>query len=532
MVLFQITTKCTTTTKTIVQAFNIRHVLSRYRTSAQNSHKIGSRRILNNLKVDTVGGGVVCRPITTTTTTTSLYIYYQSIVRRYSTTNIICHAEGGKVNANHIDDADYLNIIKGEKGINVEVVPFEIHKLPRLYVGELIHQPIQLNNIRDLVSVSKLVKQKSSNNRYHIDSVIALSDDQTHYLITVLRIFRKIKSKTTTPQIRIFTDNEEEWIANVVQISSNSKQPQLIAVCHHQLHPCSATATTTATFTSNTDVNTNTISIPTNTLISSNDKLHQNIDREENSIQLQQEKQQNTKIDCYLCIAPPKNKDRVRYMIEKTTEFDCMKGYILLDTDHSEESDTKSDNKWMKKLQSYCIEASEQCERRTIPQFVTIASSPLTNNNDNGSNKITTTTTKLMDLLHCWSEYQQQPLLKDQHCDDRNNTAPILICRERMKNTISIWEALEIIGMATNKVDDENKSSTSPSLKKTAFVLIGPEGGWSKAEQEVFDTIENQCPKGMIYNVALTSSTILRTETAAISAVSTIATYHTYIQQQ
>jgi RsmE family RNA methyltransferase len=240
---------------------------------------------------------------------------------------------------------------------------------------------------------------------------------------------------------------------------------------------------------------------------------------------LARQHKQQPPMHCWLCIAPPKNKDRVRWMIEKTTELDCT-GYILIDTEYSEETTDDYQKKKFPKMQAYCIEAAEQCERLNLPHFVTVVRE--LNPNKNATNEElkkelldVPNVTKLDDLLQVWSEQTK-------------NGVTFLICRERY-NTISVWEALEKIYSDNDKINENDIVTTlSPNIYKTKAVvfLIGPEGGWSPTEQRLFNVLERDFPDH-IYNVAL-SRTILRTETAAMTAMSTFAIHrnHIFINQQ
>ena len=370
----------------------------------------------------------------------------------------------------------------------------EISKLPRLYVGQVQLKPVPVSNITDLANAITSKTRRLEFSPLAKSSMISLSDDQAHYVLTVLRMFRKTftsidKTKPNSPQIRVFA-NGEEWLADLFMMEQNvfsSKQiqrrtnanppDQPVVICRKQL----------------------------------------------GSLAKQYNKQ--PLMHCWLCIAPPKNKDRVRWMIEKTTELDCT-GYIFIDTEYSEETSDDYQKKKFPKMQAYCIEAAEQCERLNLPHFVTVIRE--VNPNVNATNEQlkkellnVPNVTKLNDLLQVWSEQTK-------------NGVTFLICRERY-NTISVWDALEKI-YADNQMINENDIVTtlSPNKYKTKAVvfLIGPEGGWSPTEQRLFNVLERDFPDH-IYNVAL-SRTILRTETAAMTAMSTFAIHrnHILINQQ
>ena len=380
--------------------------------------------------------------------------------------------------------------IEPDGNVYEDVLPeSEISKLPRLYVGQVQLKPVPVSNITDLANAITSKTKRIEIPPLENKSVVQLSDDQAHYVLTVLRMFRKTltsldKTKRNSPQLRIFA-NGEEWLAELfmmvptifsskqIQRRPNLNPPdQPVAICRKQL----------------------------------------------GSLVKQYKKQ--SPMHCWLCIAPPKNKDRVRWMIEKTTELDCT-GYIFIDTEHSEETSDDYQKKKFPKMQAYCIEAAEQCERLNLPHFITVVrelspNANLTNEQLTKELLDVPNVTKLNDLLQVWSE-------------QKKNGVTLLICRER-HNTVSVWDALEKIYTDNQKIDENDIVSTlSPNIYKTKAVvfLIGPEGGWSPTEQRMFNVLERDFPDH-IYNVAL-SRTILRTETAAMTAMSTFAIHRNHI---
>ena len=334
--------------------------------------------------------------------------------------------------SNRFSTANYRNGSKTSK-FSTSTDESEISKLPRLYVGKVPLQPVTVSDISELASANTSITwiPPLQNN-----SIVPLSDDQAHYVRTVLRMFRKSASKS--PQIRVFA-NGEEWLADLT--------PDPPAVFCRK---------------------------PVGSLV-------------------QRYEQQPPPIQCWLGIAPPKNKDRVRWMIEKTTELDCT-GYILMDTEYSEDTTDDYQKKKFPKLQAYCVEAAEQCERLNLPHFVSIVASET-----ELLHRDIPSITKLNDLLQAWSE-------------QINNGVTLLVCRER-SNTKSVWDVLD-------KVYERNENTVEDATKAVVF-LIGPEGGWSGREQAAFDALEHKFPH-CIYNVAL-SRTILRTETAVMTAMSAFA---------
>ena len=188
---------------------------------------------------------------------------------------------------------------------------------------------------------------------------------------------------------------------------------------------------------------------------------------------------------CWIFVAAPKKKDRSKWLVEKCTELSAA-GFCFLDTDYSEIPEKFS------KLILYAAEATEQSERFQVPHFVHLASTT-----DADSQIITGKkkkdpglTTPLTSLLETWA----------------SDPSPfsLLVCRERHGQASSALEVLQSL-VESNKL-----------VGPVAF-LIGPEGGWSTAEEKTFNTMQDNYPE-LFFNVAL-GPNILRTETAAAAAV-------------
>eukprot|EP00977_Amphora_coffeiformis_P008872 scaffold2003_cov157-Amphora_coffeaeformis.AAC.6 len=171
---------------------------------------------------------------------------------------------------------------------------------------------------------------------------------------------------------------------------------------------------------------------------------------------------------CWLIVAPTKKKDRLRWMIEKCTELNVA-GFVLLDTDFSETPSLS-----IEKMQAYAIEAAEQSERSTVPHFVVVNEQPEDD------------LTSLDVFLDAW--------VVD------TNRISLAICRERSN------EAVPVVNYLTSKQD-----------QKFVGFVVGPEGGWSPRETDLFDTIIRE-KSGSIQSVSL-GSTILRSETACMISV-------------
>jgi len=150
-------------------------------------------------------------------------------------------------------------------------------------------------------------------------------------------------------------------------------------------------------------------------------------------------------------------KTRRKWILEKVTELGVNR-IVAVDTEFS-----STDGWEEEKHRLQVIEASEQCERMTIPS------------------------------LH---EVSWDDLMDDIHT---SNDVDWLICRERSPESRPLFQVL-------------------PTTRSTN-ILIGPEGGWSPRELK---ELQIHTHRDNVQFVSL-GSTVLRAETAAIGAVSTIA---------
>ena len=172
---------------------------------------------------------------------------------------------------------------------------------------------------------------------------------------------------------------------------------------------------------------------------------------------------------CWLIVAPTKKKERLRWMIEKCTELNVA-GFLLLDTDFSETPSLS-----ISKMQAYAMEAAEQSERSTLPHFVVFV-------NEQQDEDLTT----LDVLLDAWNADTKK--------------VSLAICRERSSEAVPVVEYL----------------SSKQDQGIVAFV-VGPEGGWSPRETDVFDSLMTKSPD-TIQSISL-GSTVLRSETASMISV-------------
>lgn len=180
-----------------------------------------------------------------------------------------------------------------------------------------------------------------------------------------------------------------------------------------------------------------------------------------------------TNITLELCFGYIRDKQRRRFVFEKATELG-IDSIRILDTDFSNNAGDAYKNKnkdnWseedFEKHAKHVIEAAEQSERLSLP---IIAEETLT-----------------IDVLAEAIESESEQDLW-------------LVCRERSESSPPILSVL----------DD------STTTRANIYILIGPEGGWSPRELEVFGTLD------VVKFVSLGPS-VLRAETAAITAVASV----------
>jgi 16S rRNA (uracil1498-N3)-methyltransferase len=341
--------------------------------------------------------------------------------------------------------------------------------LPRLYVGT--HSTIALTT----------------------GASISLSQEQTHYLIKVMRLLKKKRQNPSDDNnatvdrdcIRIFNGRDGEWLAKVRVLertgdeSDGNKNKRkrrqsrqgdvaLVAECIYQLRT--------------------------------------------------QDKDKDAARP-WLLFAPLKKQSRMKLLLEKCTELGTgfivpvlsdrtegsavlsLLGSAALDTDEvygTKRSSTDSDMSF-EKLELQAIEASEQCERLSIPCISKDVGLPLPDD------ELRNALWKVQDVVKQWSGgWEEQKRV-------------LLICRERCS--------------------EENVSDTKArvlplldALQSDHLVafLVGPEGGWSAEEEAIFDEIcskynnEDDAP---VKCVSLGAS-VLRAETASILATGAWSLIH------
>ena len=345
--------------------------------------------------------------------------------------------------------------------------------LPRLYVG-------QSRNMQ-----SKHIFSTGAN--------IPLLPDQAHYLIKVMRIMNNGRTNRRQPRssdddgdneamIRIFNGIDGEWLAKV-HVLANQKG----------------------------DHSSDSKTRRKKGVRSANGRREDDSLVAECIIQLRVQDYGEDERP-WILFVPLKKQPRMKLMIEKCTELgvgkmipvasDRMEGEALTsllgtrgDDVFQENNDSRID-----KLELQAIEASEQCERLGIPTITCDIGFSL---DDKSSLGLLT----VRDVLDQWcraevkkSSDQNDPFSFTTNISMRR---VLLICRERGNgdDAVPVLQAL---------LRNERVS-----------FLVGPEGGWSADEEELFDDV---CSKFADQNaspvrcVSLGSS-VLRAETACLMAV-------------
>jgi 16S rRNA (uracil1498-N3)-methyltransferase len=341
--------------------------------------------------------------------------------------------------------------------------------LPRLYVGS--------NSIVTLTAGSN----------------ISLSHEQTHYLTKVMRLLKKKRQKPLQDAndeivvdkdcIRIFNGRDGEWLAKVRVLEQEDEGGNNNKRKRRQLRQGDITLTA------------------------------------ECIRQLRIQDRGKDESRPWLIFAPLKNQSRMKLLMEKCTELGIgsiipvvsdrtesnailsLLGSASLEEDQvygTKRSTSESDVSF-EKLELQAIEASEQCERLSIPFISTdlVLTPP--------EEKIDSALWKVENLVKQWNDGWKE------------NKRVLLICRERCSD---------------NENATEGKASVLPLLhalhsnNRVAF-LVGPEGGWSAEEEALFDEICSRWTNddAPIKCVSLGSS-VLRAETASILAIGAWALVH------
>jgi len=209
------------------------------------------------------------------------------------------------------------------------------------------------------------------------------------------------------------------------------------------------------------------------------------------------EQQLRTQEQCVTTTAPsccilfgPIRKERIKFLLEKCTELG-VRTFIPVQTSRTDS--IHADKLDPEKMNLQVIEASEQCERLSIP---TVLFNPLKNASSNQQKE--PAIANLKDLLDHWDKLQI--FNNTTATSPSSNDAVLLVCREREsgEHTRPIMETLQYY-----------------KQRSIAF-LLGPEGGWSPDEESLFD--DNMEAYTFLHSVSLGRGLVLRTETAAIIA--------------
>lgn len=364
--------------------------------------------------------------------------------------------------------------------------------LPRLYVGPSIAVGENGNDDND----NKPTRQQTTSSsvvakaNLGMGSLIRLNDDQSHYLTTVMRLGKKKSKKMPTNQstvgsavadyIRVFDGSNGEWLARLQvndealvdsrgkrrrnNSNNHNKSPSTVqARCVQLLRPQPVRVDSTCAITGP-----------------------------------------------YLFFCPIK-KTRVKTLLEKGTELGAGR-FIPVQSERTDAAALRdcSGVKNLSKLSIQILEASEQCERLSIPHLSTQLRVVDRTQEDNGggTTKDHESVWSVLDVLERWTDLDCG---KDRH---------LLICRERSESSPPLLQVLQ--QLYNQKVGiDTNDMVLGENCVKVAF-LVGPEGGWSQKEEQKMTELSQSCAH--IHGISLGQS-ILRAETAAMAALALHSLY-------
>lgn len=369
--------------------------------------------------------------------------------------------------------------------------------LPRLFVGSHDDDSSASANAETMM-VPLLLRKKS---------LIPLNADQEHYLLDVMRITnpkRWGRGKTTsgdktedyTGCVRIFNGIDGEWLARVAEDpggdpgGSNPKK---------QRRKRGGNKTQTAS--------------SSGTVLECLELLRSQDPRSDNTPGSSSSSSRSAN-NLRLYLGYIRDKQRRRWVFEKATELG-IDSVTILETDFSNNNngnnsgDSNRDNSYKKKdvrweddrekHKLHVIEAAEQCERLTVPSVgaelwsVEAVANEVVAKGGGGDKTENETENKI-----------ENKIVQNDENEIENETEQHLwlVCRERSESSPPILSVLE----------DSNSKNQQPT---TIHLLVGPEGGWSPRELEVFSSLQQ------VRFVSLGSS-VLRAETAAITAVASV----------
>jgi 16S rRNA (uracil1498-N3)-methyltransferase len=167
------------------------------------------------------------------------------------------------------------------------------------------------------------------------------------------------------------------------------------------------------------------------------------------------QREQESGTDIWLCFAPLK-KDAVDFLVEKATELGVAAFHPVFT------QNTAATRLNLDRLAANAIEASEQCERLTLPKVA-------------------------------------EPVSLDQCLASWDNNRQILLCAEA--------------GEALPMADALHRFTGTPSKPNSWAILCGPEGGFARTELDRLTKLPFVTPVGL-------GPRILRADTAALAALS------------
>jgi RsmE family RNA methyltransferase len=288
--------------------------------------------------------------------------------------------------------------------------------------------------------------------------LVPITTAQSHYLLDVMRITNPKRWQGFAHHVRIFNGHDGEWLAKAV-VTADSPRPSRRRRKSGQGQDDSVSAGTMLECIECL------VSQP-----SSNN--HDNY---------------NVSINLYM--GQLKKKQQRKWVMEKVTELGVDE-ITLLDTEYS--SDSGSDPWDHEKHMSHLVEATEQCERLTLPAL-SLEPKPW----DNLVEEMRASTTET-GVKTYW-----------------------LVCRERSVSSAPILSVLQ------NLLEAHCIGKLNDMLEMKFNILVGPEGGWSPQELDTFANVMAADQLLDIHQIQFVSlgPSVLRAETAAITAVAVLQMY-------
>ena len=297
---------------------------------------------------------------------------------------------------------------------------------------------------------------------------VHLSADQSHYLSNVMRIFGKGKrnkrhdssgdDENLAQCVRLFDGVNGEWLARVSAVDDHDADIDAGRKKNRRRKR----------------------GAPSNLSA-------------ECLLQLRQQHHSNEDELPWLLFAPIK-KHRAKVLVEKCTELGCGK-FVPIISDRTDPAavtgciGAHQSMDALEKLSVQALEASEQCERLSVPVVTTsIAASSVEEPE----------TWDVPTLLEKWCG-------SDNGDEDITANRRLLVCRERMPGNGIL-----------SRLANEGGALKNDKRKNVAF-LVGPEGGWSEEEEKLFEQYAAHHHE-IIQSVSL-GDFVLRAETAAMTCI-------------